>query len=77
MNFAKFLRIPFLQNTSSGYFLIIYADLECIIEEIGGCKNIHENSSTTKVSKHIASGFSMCTISSFRSIENKHDAIQR
>ena len=32
-----------------------------------------ENSCTTKVSKHIPSGFSMCTISSFRYIENKHD----
>ena len=52
---------------------IIYADLECIIEKIDGCKNNPENSSTTKVSKHIPSGFSMSTISSFRSIENKHD----
>ena len=52
---------------------IIYADLECIIEKIDGCKNNPENSSTTKVSEHIPSGFSMSTISSFRSIENKHD----
>ena len=29
---------------------------------------------TTKVSKHIPWAFSMPTISSFRSIENKHDA---
>ena len=28
---------------------------------------------TTKVRKHIPSGFSMSTISSFRSTENKHD----
>ena len=28
---------------------IIYADLECIIEKIYGCKNIPENLSTTKV----------------------------
>ena len=52
---------------------IIYVDLECIIEKIDECKNIPENSSTIKVSKHILSGFLMCTISSFRSIENKHD----
>ena len=52
---------------------IIYADLECIIENIDGCKTNPENSSTTKVSKHIPSGFSMSTISSFRSLENKHD----
>ena len=49
---------------------ITYADLECIIEKIYGCKN---NSSITIVSKHILSGFSMSTISSFRCIENKHD----
>ena len=30
------------------------------------------NSSTTKVSEHIPSGFSMSAISSFRSIESKH-----
>ena len=41
---------------------IIYADLECIIEKIDGCKNNPENSSTTKVSEHIPSGFSMSTI---------------
>ena len=52
---------------------IIYADLECIIERIDGCKNNSENSSTTKVSNHIPSDFSTSTISSFRRIENKHD----
>ena len=36
-------------------------------------KNNPENSSITKVNEHIPSGFSMSTISSFRSIENKHD----
>ena len=52
---------------------ISYADLECITEKIDGCKNNPENSSTTKVSGHIPSGFSMSKISSFRSIENKQD----
>ena len=52
---------------------IIYADLECIIEKIDGCKSNSENSSTKKVSEHIPSGFSMFTISSFRSIGNEHD----
>ena len=52
---------------------VIYADLECIIERIDGCKNNPGNSSTTKVSEHIPSGFSMSTILSFRSIENKYD----
>ena len=38
-----------------------------------GCKNTPENSPTTKVKEHIPSGFSMSTISSFRSMKNKHD----
>ena len=41
---------------------------------IDGCKNNLENSSTTKVSENIASGFSMSTISLFRSIGKKHEA---
>ena len=52
---------------------IIFADLECIILKIDKCKNNPENSSTTKVTKHIPSGFSMSTISPFRIIENQHD----
>ena len=52
---------------------VIYVDLECLIEQIDGCRNNPENSSTAKVRKHIPSGFSMSTISSFISIENKHD----
>ena len=52
---------------------IIYADLECIIEKIDGCKNNPENSSTTKLNGHIPSAFLMSTTSSFRIIENKHD----
>ena len=39
--------------------------------KIGGCKNNPGNS--IKEGKHIPSSFSMCTISSFKSIENKHD----
>ena len=31
---------------------IIYTDLECLKENIDGCKNNPENSSTTKVGKH-------------------------
>ena len=55
---------------------IIYEDLECIIEKNYGCKNNPQNSSATKVSEHIPSGFSMSKISSFRSIENKHDVFR-
>ena len=39
--------------------VIVYADLQCLIENIDGCKN---NSSMTKVAEHISSGFSMSTI---------------
>ena len=69
---TKILEFNQNQNPDEAPF-IIYADLECIIELIDGCKNNPENSSTSKVSVHIPSGFSMSTISSFRSIENKHD----
>ena len=44
-----------------------------MIGKIDGCKNNTEHLSTTKLSEHIPSGFSMSTIFSFRSIENKHD----
>ena len=53
----------------------IFADLECLLEKIDGSKNNPENSSTTKVGKHIPSSFSMSTISSFKNIENKHDVL--
>ena len=69
---TKILEFNQYQNPDEAPF-IIYADLECIIELIDGCKNNPENSSTSKVRVHIPSGFSMSTISSFRSIENKHD----
>ena len=52
---------------------IIYDDFECIIQKLDGCKNNSGNSSTTKESKEIHSGFPMSRISFFRSIENKLD----
>ena len=51
----------------------IYANLECIIEKIDGCKIDLENSSTRNVNEHTPAGFSMYTISLLRSIEDKHD----
>ena len=53
--------------------LIIRADFDYIIQKIDQCKNNPENSSATKLSKHIPSVFSMSTILSLRSIENRHD----
>ena len=61
--YKKYVKVPF----------ITYADLECLIKKIDGCKNNLVNLSTTKISRHTSSGFSMSTISSFSSIENKHD----
>ena len=48
---------------------IIYADLECIIEKIDGCKNNPEHWSSTEVSEDIPSGFSVSITSLFRSID--------
>ena len=69
---TKTLEFNQYQNSDKAPF-IIYADLECIIENIDGCKNNPKDSSTTKVREHIPSVFSMSTISLFQSIENKYD----
>ena len=70
---TKILELNQYQKSDKAPF-IVYADLECIIEEVDGCKHNPENSSTTKVSKHIPSSFSTSFIFSFRNIENNHDA---
>ena len=44
---------------SNKALLITCTDNECIIENIDGCKNNPENSSTTKVSEPILSCFSI------------------
>ena len=69
---SKILEFNQYQKSNKAPF-VIYVDHECVIEKINGCKNNPENLSTTKVSEHIPSGFSMSTKSSFRSIENKDD----
>ena len=58
----KILEFNQYQKSDKASF-IFYADLECLIENIDGCKNNPENSFTTKVCKHIPSGFLMSTIS--------------
>ena len=73
---TKILEFNQYQKSDKAPF-IIYADLECIIEKIDGCRNNPENSFATTVSKHIPSGFSMSIISSCKSIENKHNAYRR
>ena len=69
---TKILEFDQNQKSDKARF-IIYADHESMLKKICRCKNNPENLSTTKASEHISSGFSMSTISSFRSIENKHD----
>ena len=51
---------------------IIYTDIESLIKKIDGCANDPENSSTTKIDKHIPFGSSVSTISGFDHIEDKH-----
>ena len=52
---------------------VIYADLESILEKIGGCKNNLEKSSTIKVNKHIASVYSLFSRCLFDKTKNKLD----
>ena len=76
---TKILEFNQYQKSDKAPF-IIHRDIECISEKNNGYnpennnnpENNPENSSTTKVCKHIPSGFSMSTIFSFRSIENNH-----
>ena len=70
--YTKILEFNQFEKSDQAPF-IIYTDLEWKIEKTDGCKNNPENSSTTKVSERIRSDFSMSTVLSFRSIENKHD----
>ena len=69
---TKILECNQYQKSDKAPF-IIYVDLECIIGKTDGCKSNPENSCTKNVSEHIPSSLSMSTISSFRSIEKKHD----
>ena len=59
----KSMKIPF----------ITYGDFESILEEISTCNNEPKKSSTTKISKHTPSGFSLFTYCSFDKTKNKLD----
>ena len=69
---TKILEFNQFQKSDKVAF-IVYVNLECLIEKIDECKNKSEDSSTTNVNEQIPSGFSISTISLFRSIGNKHD----
>ena len=60
---GEYIRSPF----------IIYADLECLLEKISTCHNNPNESSTTEISKHTRSGYSLFTHCSFDKTESKLD----
>ena len=53
---TKILEFNQYQKSDKAPF-ISYADLECLIQKMDGCKNNPRNSYTTNVSKHISSSF--------------------
>ena len=59
----KYMRAPFF----------IYADLESLSEKMITCRNDPEKSSTTKISKHTPSGYSLFICCSFDTKENSLD----
>ena len=59
----KSIKVPF----------IIYADLESLLETMNTSHSNPKNSSTTKINKHTASGYSLLTHCSFDTTKNKLD----
>ena len=51
--------------------LVIYADLECLLEKMSMCINNPNESSTTKINRHTPSGYSVFTSCSFDESKNK------
>ena len=52
---------------------VIHADLECLLKKMSTCRNNPKQSSTAKINKHIPSGYSLFTCSSFDTKKNKLD----
>ena len=52
---------------------VIYANMESLHEKIDTCQRNPEKSSTTKINKHAASGFSLFSHCLFNTTKNKHD----
>ena len=50
---------------------VIYADLECLLKKMSTCINNPNESSSTKINKHIPSGYSIFTSCSFDESKNK------
>ena len=51
--------------------VVIYADLECLLEKMNTCQNDPNKSSTAKTNKHTPSGYSLFTHCSFNESNNK------
>ena len=59
----KSMKLPF----------VIYADLECLSKKMSTCINNPNESSTTKINKHVPSGYSIFTHCSFDESKNKRE----
>ena len=57
----KSIKLPF----------VVYADLECLLEEMNTCYNNPEEPSTSKINKHTPSGYSIFTYCSFDKSKSK------
>ena len=57
----KSMKLPF----------VIYADLACLSEKMSTCINNPNKSSTTKINKHVPSGYSIFTHCSFDESKSK------
>ena len=57
--------------------LVIYADLECLLEKMSTCINNPNESSTTEINKHTPSGYSIFTHCSFDQTKNKLNYYKR
>ena len=53
--------------------LIIYADLESLLEKMNSCHNNPKKPSTTKINKHTLSGYSLFTHCTFDTTKTKLD----
>ena len=53
--------------------IVIYADLECLLEKMSTSQNNPNESSTTEINKHTPSGYSIFTHCSFDQSKNKLD----
>ena len=50
---------------------VVYADLECLLEKMSTCQNNLNELSTTEITKHVPSGYSLFTHCSFDKTKNK------